>query len=114
MKYVFQMMVCFSALLLFGGFPSRLCYGNDENRVKGSQAPASNPLIEEMRTLDSAFRDIVSAVAIDDTVKVQAALQSLTDAMEKTYQGIHQIAPDQAPIPKHTPSRTPHQGCRGL
>jgi cytochrome c556 len=89
MKYVFQMMVCFSALLLFVGFPSRLCYGNDENHVKGSQAPASNPLIEEMRTLDSAFRDIVSAVAIDDTVKVQAALQSVTDSsMEKTHEGM--------------------------
>ena len=90
MKYVLPTAVYFLALLLFAGFPSRLCYAHNENQVHASaQPPAKNPLIEEMMTLDNAFRDIVSAVALNDSSKVQAALQSMTGDMEKTHEGMH-------------------------
>lgn len=90
MKYVLPITVYFFTLLLLAGFPSRLCYAHDEPHVHGSaQPPATNPLIEEMLTLDNAFRDIVSAVALGDTAKVQSALQSMTGAMEKTHEGMH-------------------------
>jgi cytochrome c556 len=89
MKYVLPITVYFFALLLFAGFSPQLCCAHDENEVQGSGRPsATNPLIEEMMTLDNAFRDIVSAVALNDTTKVQAALQSMTGAMEKTHEGM--------------------------
>jgi cytochrome c556 len=50
----------------------------------------SNPLIEEMRTLDKAFRDIVSAVALNDAGSARAAIASMHGAMEKTHEGIHE------------------------
>lgn len=90
MKRILWIMVYFFALLLLAGFPSRLCYAYDEHHVHGSAQPlATNPLIEEMITLDNAFRDIVSAVALGDTEKVHAALQSMHGAMEKTHEGMH-------------------------
>jgi cytochrome c556 len=91
MKYVLRTTVYFFALLLLAGFPSLLCYAHDEGHVVHGSAehPATNPLIEEMLTLDNAFRDIISAVALNDTAKVQAALQSMSGAMEKTHAGMH-------------------------
>jgi len=42
-----------------------------------------------MQTLDHAFRDIISAVALSDTAKVHASLQPILGAMEKTREGMH-------------------------
>lgn len=82
----------FPVLLLFAGFPMPVCAEHDNN-VGHSLSPtpgtAPNPLIEEMMTLDSVFRDIVSAVALADAEKVQKALAPMHGAMEKTHEGIH-------------------------
>lgn len=91
MKHILWVMIYFFALLLFAGFPPP-CSALDEHHdhIHGpTQASAANPLVEEMTTLDKAFRDIVSAVALSDTEKVHAALQSMHGAMEKTHEGMH-------------------------
>jgi len=85
-------MVYFVVLLLLAGFPPRPCSARDDHHdhIQGpAQASATNPLVEEMLTLDNAFRDIVSAVALSDTEKVHASLQSMHGAMEKTHEGMH-------------------------
>ena len=84
--------VLFSAHLLFAGFPLLVWAGHDNNAIHSPSPPntaAPNPLIEEMLTLDSVFRNIVSAVALADAEKVQKALEPLHGAMEKTHEGIH-------------------------
>jgi len=83
--------VLFSALLLPAGFPSLVCAGHDNNAVPSpspSTTAVPNPLIEEMLTLNSVFRDIVSAVALADAEKVQKAMAPMHGAMEKTHEGI--------------------------
>jgi cytochrome c556 len=83
----------FAALFLFVGLPASPGAEKGANAVLSpapSTLPGANPLIEEMLTLDSAFRDIVSAVALGDTEKVRKALASLHGAMEKTHEGIHE------------------------
>ncbi|MDA8098926.1 MAG: hypothetical protein M0042_04810 [Nitrospiraceae bacterium] len=49
-----------------------------------------NPLIDEMLQLDTAFREIVSAVAVRDSKRVHAAIHSLHGTMERTHEGVHQ------------------------
>jgi cytochrome c556 len=84
--------VLFSTLLLLGGLPTVVCAEHDNNAIHSPSLPtaaASNPLIEEMLTLDRVFRDIVSAVALADAEKVKIALEPMHGAMEKTHEGIH-------------------------
>lgn len=47
-----------------------------------------NPLIEEMLLLDTAFREIVSAVALSDGERVLRALEPMHGTMEKTHEGV--------------------------
>ncbi len=51
---------------------------------------AADPLVEEMIKLDSVFRDVVSAVALNDANRVLTAIHSMHGAMEKTHEGVHQ------------------------
>ncbi len=91
MKRTLSTVVSIFTLLLLAGFSPRPCSAHDAHheQVPGSAQPSSaNPLIEEMITLDNAFRDIVSAVALSDTEKVHAALQSMLGVMEKTQAGM--------------------------
>jgi len=84
--------VLFTVLLLLAGFPSPACAGHDNNSGHSpapTPAAAPDPLIEEMLTLDSVFRNVVSAVAIADAEKVQKAMTPMHGAMEKTHEGIH-------------------------
>ncbi len=64
-----------------------------------STSVALNPLIEEMTTLDAAFRDIVSAVALGDSERVRKALEGIHGAKEKTNAGIHEGT---VTLPKNT------------
>lgn len=48
-----------------------------------------NPLVEEMRQLDSGFREIVSAVAIGDGGRVHKAIEIMHGRMERTQEAIH-------------------------
>ena len=58
---------------------------NDEK-----QAPqGKNPLMEEMVILDSAFREVVSAISLGDGARVNTALESMHGTMEKTHEGLH-------------------------
>ncbi len=79
-----------AVLLLLAGLPAypETALGADARR---SPAPssASNPLIEEMLTLDNMFRDIISAVALGDAGKVRTAVASMHGTEEKTREGIH-------------------------
>ena len=84
--------VLFTALLLFAGLPALVCAGHDNDTSRAlspSTSSAPNPLIEEMLTLDSVFRNIVSAVALADAAQVQKVMAPLHGAMEKTHEGIH-------------------------
>ncbi|HYA87017.1 MAG TPA: hypothetical protein VEI57_08150 [Nitrospirota bacterium] len=89
MKHI-PWMVVYLVLLLLAGFPLPCAaLDNHHDHVQDSaQTSAINPLVEEMKTLDNAFRDIVSAVALSDTEKVHAALQSMHGTMEKTHEGM--------------------------
>jgi len=42
-----------------------------------------------MITLDSAYREVVSAVAVGDSARVHKALESMHGTMEKTHEGVH-------------------------
>ena len=91
MKHILWMIVFFALLLLAGLLPQP-CAALDNHHdhfQEPKQAPATNPLVEEMNTLDNAFRDIVSAVALSDTAKVHASLQAMQGTMEKTHEGMH-------------------------
>lgn len=48
-----------------------------------------NPLVDEMRRLDGAFREIVSGVALGDGEKVHRAIEGMHGAMEKTQEALH-------------------------
>jgi cytochrome c556 len=92
MKRMLWASIYFFTQLVLAGFPAQVCFAHDEhqhNVPESAQPSARNPLIEEMVTLDSAFRDIVSAVALGETEKVHAALESMHGAMEKTHEGLH-------------------------
>ena len=78
------------ALLVFTGFFSFIGTGQGAEAVL-STAPSSsrNPLIGEMRTLDVAFRNIVSDVALGERTGVRSAIASMHGTMEATHEGIH-------------------------
>ena len=57
--------------------------------AESAKVGGADPLIEEMRILDSVFREVVSAVAIGDSERVVQALQSMHGTMEKTHEGVH-------------------------
>lgn len=48
----------------------------------------SNPLIEEMRSLDNSIREIVSAVATAEGERVIRSIESLHGLRERTHQAI--------------------------
>ncbi len=77
-------------LLLAAGFPAFTNAAHAADASPASSPPSSaGPLLEEMQTLDKAFRNIVSAVAVGDSANVRAAVASMHGAMEKTHEGIH-------------------------
>ena len=41
-------------------------------------------------TLDTVFRDVVSAVALGDNERVHQSLESMHGTMEKTHKGVHE------------------------
>jgi cytochrome c556 len=89
MKHILWLMIYLASLLL-AAFPPP-CAALDDRRdhvQEAAQPSATNALVDEMKTLDNAFRDIVSAVALSDTAKVHEALQSMHGAMEKTHEGM--------------------------
>lgn len=53
-----------------------------------AKGASTNALIEEMRQLDAAFREIVSAVALGDGHRVHMAIDSLHGTMEKTQEAL--------------------------
>ncbi|MBI5642304.1 MAG: cytochrome c [Deltaproteobacteria bacterium] len=67
--------------------------GADHHHTAQSRASETsnggNPLIEEMRILDGAFREIVSGVALGDNHRVHTAIESLHGSMEKTEEALH-------------------------
>lgn len=54
-----------------------------------NDAASANALIEEMRALDSVFREIVSAVALGDGGRVHQAIEGMHGRMEKTQEALH-------------------------
>ena len=52
-------------------------------------SPGVNPLVEEMRRLDAAFKEIVSGVALGDGVRVHRAIEGMHGAREKTEEALH-------------------------
>jgi hypothetical protein len=66
--------------------------GHDEKHHHSGEEKheqAGNPLIEEMVALDAVFRDVVSAVAVNDGLRVHEALEKMHGTMEKTHEGVH-------------------------
>lgn len=47
-----------------------------------------NPLVEEMRLLDSSFKEIISAVVVGSGARVHKAIEALHGSMEKTQEAI--------------------------
>lgn len=56
--------------------------------VSAEDRHISNPLIEEMRSLDNSFREIVSAVTTAEGERIVRAIESLHGLREKTHQAI--------------------------
>jgi cytochrome c556 len=73
---------------VFAGQDHTAEHQQHHNEAKGG----GNPLIEEMMILDTAFREIVSAVAVYDGNRVRKALEPLHGTMEKTHAGVHEGA----------------------
>jgi hypothetical protein len=93
MRHPFRTMALFSGMLILASSPRPACA---EQTVQSHGSPAApvhqagaNPLVEEMRTLDLAYRDIVSAVALGDSARVHRAVESMHGTMEKTHEGVH-------------------------
>jgi len=66
--------------------------GAEEAHRHGEEARGSspvNPLIEEMRTLDVTFREVVSAVSLGDGQRILKALEAMHGTKERTHEGIH-------------------------
>ncbi|MBI4949777.1 MAG: cytochrome c [Deltaproteobacteria bacterium] len=61
----------------------------DHKRHDQAAVTTANALIDEMRALDAAFRDIVSGVAVNDGHKVLLAIETLHGSMEKTRHALH-------------------------
>ena len=84
MKQIMGNMILATALFLFSNPSSASSSHDDHPHKKGG-----NPLIEEMMTLDTVFRDVVSAVALGDSERVHKSLESMHGTMEKTHEGVH-------------------------
>jgi cytochrome c556 len=76
-------------LFLFGGYPAVAQENHTHRTGSGAQPTGTNPLIEEMVTLDGVFRDVVSAVVLGQGAQVHKALESMHGTMEKTHEGVH-------------------------
>lgn len=63
-------------------------HANRKHSEKKATASA-NPLVEEMRALDAAFREIASGVAVGDGHRVLSAIETLHGSMEKTQHALH-------------------------
>lgn len=75
---------------LFISFTPVVAGSADHKHHKAANASAgSGALIEEMRTLDAVFKEVVSAVALGDGHRVQLALESMHGKMEKTQEAVH-------------------------
>ena len=81
-----------SALFVSGFLlPQLLDAGQDEHQhaqQELQQQHSENPLLEEMSMLDSAFREVVSAVSLGEGKRVHVALETLHGTMEKTHAGV--------------------------
>lgn len=75
------------ALTIFfmGTYPRTLFSGTSLSSHKDGESP----LINEMITLDSVFRKVVSAVSLGDGGKVSRVLEDMHGTKEKTHEGIH-------------------------
>jgi len=60
-----------------------------QHHVQGSQSVSANPLINEMTTLNTAYRDIVSAVALDDNAGVRKSIETMHGSMERSHAGMN-------------------------
>lgn len=76
----------FILLVSFAALPTSLSFGADSGAGISS---GQTPLIREMGILDTAFREIVSAVAVGDWARVAMAIESMRGTMEKTHEGVH-------------------------
>ncbi len=56
---------------------------------EGAHGWMRNPLIEEMQQLDSSFKEIVSAVAVNDGGRVHKAIEAMHGRMERTQEAVH-------------------------
>ena len=79
--------------LFVSGFvlPQLLDAGQDQHQHAQQELRhqhGENPLLEEMTVLDSAFREVVSAVSLGDGKRVHTALKTLHGTMEKTHAGV--------------------------
>jgi len=92
MKSGFRNMVLISLSFLMTVLTVKPVSSHESYSLK-SRATATisetNPLMSEMTALDRAFRDIVSAVVLDDSDAVQRAIASMRGTREKTHEGIH-------------------------
>jgi cytochrome c556 len=91
MRYTMRHLILFSAMVIIAGIPT-LAFSQHPHAPHSQHATtmqtSAGPLIEEMTTLDRAFRDIVSAVALGNSNDVNKALESMHGAVEKTHEGV--------------------------
>lgn len=59
-----------------------------EHSHKHKHSGSGKELIEEMRALDAAFREIVSAVAVGDGHRAAVAIEGMHGKMEKTQEAL--------------------------
>lgn len=74
------------ALLSLTAFPA---FALEEHHNAPAATAARNPLLEEMFTLDSAFKEVVSGVALGDGPRVLGAIEALHGKREKTAEALH-------------------------
>ena len=81
------------ALSAFGASGHDDMHGPSEHKhgalSQSMHEQGGDPLVEEMVALDAVFRDVVSAVALNDGRRVHEALEKMHGAMEKTHEGVH-------------------------
>lgn len=80
-------------VLLFAGTPLIFSAGpathpnESQSAAPGAEASA---LVKKMLILDNAFREVVSAVAVGNGERVDKALQTMQEIMEKVQEGVHE------------------------
>lgn len=62
---------------------------HSHHNVSHHAQASTNALVEEMKALDSVFREIVSSVALGDGPRVHQALEGMHGRMEKTQEALH-------------------------